>query len=104
MMSLSPPPLINQRSDQRAPPSLMRSSDAGAVITVKVFVEQNIVAPVWVFLKLLGSAIDRTASFFISGEDANQPVGYLPRNLSQCHLAARLIWQQHAEMGAVGFA
>src|SRR5262245_7828918 len=47
--------------DESGPAGLVAGSESGAVITVKVFVEQNVVAPVGVGLELLGAAKHRPA-------------------------------------------
>jgi hypothetical protein len=41
-----------------------------SVIAVKVFVEQNIVSPVWISLKLLASSVDRMAPIRVAQENA----------------------------------
>ena len=45
--------------DQPRPPRLVRRAEAGAVVAVEVFVEEDEVPPVRVGLELLRSAVDR---------------------------------------------
>src|SRR6266567_6706370 len=97
----SPTPLVYQRSDQPAPACLVRSADARAVVSVKVLIEQNVVAPVRVVLKFLRPAVYRTFAFLVPREDSDQPIGYLSRHFGQSHLAARSIGERHAEVRPV---
>src|SRR5438132_2022650 len=98
---LSPAPFVYQRGNQCAPTRLMRSSYTRAVVAVKILVEQNVIAPVRIFLKFLRSAVHGATTRFISGEDANHTIGQLSGHLSQSHLAARVAGKRDAEMRAI---
>src|SRR6266404_3117450 len=100
----SPSPLVYQRSDQTAPACLVRSADACAVVSVKVLIEQNVVAPVRVVLKFLRPAVDRTSAFLVPREDSNQTIGYLSRHFGQSYLAARSIGERHAEVRPISLS
>src|SRR5215469_7786486 len=63
---------LNQFSDQARPSSLVARSQARAIVPVKIFVEQNVVSPVRIGLKLLGVSIHRPSPRFISQENSRQ--------------------------------
>jgi hypothetical protein len=59
-------------SDDPGPSSLVAGTETGSVVTVKVLVEQNMIAPVRVFLKLRGAAVNWSAAdSFISRQPAD---------------------------------
>src|SRR5882762_4144819 len=80
MLYLSPP-FIDQRGDESRPASLMRGAQTESGIAVKVFVEQNQIAPIRVALELLHSPINRSVATFIPREDRNQTIGKTSRYL-----------------------
>ncbi len=45
--------LLQKFSDQTCPACLVAGTDAGARVAVKVFVKENVIAPVFIGLKLL---------------------------------------------------
>ena len=57
------------------PSGLVAGPKPGAVVPVEILVEQNVVSPVRVFLKLLGSVIDGALAVRIAPKDARKPVG-----------------------------
>ena len=50
----------------------MAGPQAGTIVAVKVFVEQDMVAPVRIALKLLRAAIDRSSSLLVATENGLQ--------------------------------
>ena len=58
-----PSTLLDQLSNQSRPSCLMRRAEARAVVTMKVFVEWNEVAPIWIVVEPARAAEDRTAAF-----------------------------------------
>src|SRR6185369_15220838 len=80
---------IKSASDDPSPSGLVAGSQSGAVVAVEIFEEQNIVFPVRVFLKLLGSSVDWTIPTGIAQEDARQPAGKLFCDLIQGHVFSR---------------
>src|SRR5262245_55167165 len=56
-------------------------------VTVEVFVEQEMVPPVGVFLKVFGAAIYRPAPVAIAEKDSGKPVRDLLGDLEQVHQA-----------------
>src|SRR5438445_12029607 len=60
-----------------------------AVVPMEIFVEQNIIFPVLIFLKLLGSAIDGPPTIGIAEENTRQPASELLCYLEQGHVFPR---------------
>src|SRR5262245_6638288 len=65
---------LDHGCDDPGPAGLMTGADTGAVVAVKVFVEQQVVAPARVCLEFLGAAIDRAAAGMVAEEDMGQPI------------------------------
>jgi hypothetical protein len=61
-----------QAGDNACPSRLVAGAEAGPVIAVEVFVKQQAIAPMRIFLKLSGSSIDGAAAIFVSQEDVSQ--------------------------------
>src|SRR5215475_524479 len=63
------------------PACLVAGPQSGTVVTMKVLVEEEVVAPMGVRLELLGSPVDGPATAFITQKDAREPLcdltGYL---------------------------
>src|SRR5271166_707602 len=64
---------------------LMACTQARAVVTVEVFVEQDVIPPMRIGLELLRAAVYRTPSTLIAQEDPSEPVGDLLAHLEQVH-------------------
>lgn len=82
--SLQRLPLVDERGHQRSPAGLVRGADAGAVVTVKVFVEEQVVAPVWVVLKRFRAAEHRAVARGVALENRHQPLGDLASHFVAC--------------------
>jgi len=54
--------LLNKLGDQCRPSGLVARSDASAIVAMKVLMEIDEVAPVWIVLKFLKPAINRAMS------------------------------------------
>src|SRR4051812_46902562 len=76
----------NQRRDKPGPAGLMACSDSRAVVPMKVFIEENTIAPVRVFLKFRRSSINRSLSRFIAQEYAREPRSDFGRHVKQVHI------------------
>src|SRR5215469_15865106 len=57
-----------------APPRLVTRTEPRAVVTVEVFVEENMVLPMRVGLEFLRSAVDRSAAMLVLQEDSRKAV------------------------------
>ena len=67
---------------------LMAGADAGAVVTMKVFIEQQIVPRVGIALKLFGAAENRPPPF-VAQENADQAISDFVRYFEQVHQDSR---------------
>src|SRR5437879_967716 len=56
---------MHHAGDNAGPASLMAGAEAGPVVAVEVFVEQDQVTPVRVFLELLRAAVDRPPAILV---------------------------------------
>src|ERR1700756_4656387 len=81
--------LLNKLGDQSRPSGLVARSDAGAIVAVKVLMEIDEVAPVWIVLKFLEPAIDRPMSIFGTQKNSRQSTRNLRGPLPQRGLPAR---------------
>lgn len=70
-------PLVNEVCDHAGPTSLVAGAEAGAAVSVEVFIEQQVVTPMGVFLELFGAAIDGTPSIGAALEEVDHAVGNL---------------------------
>ena len=68
------PLLLNQLGNQPCPAGLMACAQSRAVIAMKVFMEEDMVSPVWVLLQERVVAIERPSAALIAQEETDQPV------------------------------
>src|SRR5882672_2642066 len=61
---------VQDKCRQTRPSRLVAGSQPGAVVTVKIFVEQDQIAPMRIFLELGRAAINRPLSVGIAQENA----------------------------------
>jgi hypothetical protein len=61
---------IERTRDESRPSGLVAGSKARAVVPVEVLVEEKVIFPVRVFLKFLGSTVDRALTIRIEEKDA----------------------------------
>src|SRR5579871_2887188 len=103
LLSLCPlaAPLINQVGDQPAPTCLMARTQALAGFAMIILVEQQVIAPVGVSLKLLIVAKTGTPPGAIASEDADHPIGDLFRHLAGGHCTV-VTACCYGELGAQG--
>src|SRR5215469_349094 len=92
---------MNDACDNSGPSGLMAGAESGPVIAVKVFIEQEQLPPMGIFLKLPGSSVNWPASVRISHEDTCQPPRKLLSNFVQCHLPAGASGTFHPEIVSI---
>src|SRR5262249_54753913 len=80
---------MHAASDDTGPASLMAGTEAGTIVAVKVLVERQVIAPVWVLLKLAGTPVDRSPAMVVPQKDAGYSAQDLLGDLIQIHLSAR---------------
>src|SRR5947207_1425979 len=73
-------PLINQVRHQPRPPCLVRSPEPGAVVAVEVFIEEQQIAPVRIFLEDARTAVDRSAAIRSALKERDHAPGDLLRH------------------------
>src|SRR5262245_36330005 len=61
----------------------MVRAEAGAGVPVEVLVEQQVVAPVGVVLKLADTVIEPPTSTFAAGEETDHPIGEIARHIAR---------------------
>src|SRR3954464_4621557 len=70
-----------QHADETGPAGLVARSEAGAIVPVEIFVEQQQVAPVWVLLQERLTPVDRAVTVQRTSEGADESVAQLLRDL-----------------------
>lgn len=95
------PQRLDYASDAACPASLVTSSNAGPIVAVEVFIEQNQVLPVGVVLKLFGTAVNGSPPRFILQENAHQPLTNAVGNFIQGDMLARACGVFHRKGVAV---
>lgn len=90
-----------QVGDEASPAGLVARAQTSTVVTVKVFVEQQQVAPVWVLLELLHVAMYGPVSLFVAQENVRQAVREVACHLFQRLEVTRTRWKLYLEIVAV---
>src|SRR6266540_7303137 len=90
--------LLNQLRDQAGPAGLMAGTNATAVVTVEVLVEQDQIAPVRIGLESFVRSVHRSASVGAAQEGARQPARDLRCHFGQRHPATRPRRTLHREV------
>ena len=67
------PRLLNQFRHQSRPTCLVTRADAGAIVSMEVFVEENRVSPEGIFLEFGGVSKDGTSPGLVAEKDAGEP-------------------------------
>ena len=80
---------LNVLRHQPGPACLMTRTQSGPIVTVEVFKELQVIAPVGVRLELLCATVDRTSAVLVSQEDTSQPVGQLFAHFKEVHHLSR---------------
>src|SRR5579872_1593886 len=88
LLSFEPAEEFDQFGDETSPARLVASPQSCAVISVEVFVKQNVVFPVRIGLEFLCTSIDRSSAGFVTQKDPCQSSGDFPGDLKQIHQLA----------------
>src|SRR5512147_2163486 len=80
---------MDHSRDKAGPSSLMAGANSSTVITVEVFIEEDVIAPVWVLLKFLRPTEHGSAPIFIAQEDILEAGRNFPAHFKQVHHASR---------------
>ena len=79
MCHVSPATLFNQLRNQARPTSLMAGAEPGPIVSVKILMELDQVAPVWIILEFFLLPINGSA-ITITEENSYKPAGKVSRN------------------------
>src|SRR5262247_4247528 len=80
---------FDQLRDDTGTARLVAGSKARAIVTVEIFVEQEVVFPLRISLKFLRPAVHRPPARPIAQKDPGEPLGDVPGHLEQVHELAR---------------
>src|SRR5262249_43555105 len=75
--------LADELGHDAGPSGLVARTEAGARVAMEIFVERDEVAPVRIGLELLPIAVDGPPPVRVEGEEADQPVGEIGRDLPE---------------------
>src|SRR6185437_2948014 len=76
---------VNQHTDKPGPTGLVARAEAGAIVAVKMLVEQDVISPVRVALEFCGAAVGGSTACLIAEEDPCQSIRELVRDIEQVH-------------------
>jgi len=88
-LRIQPAKHLHKLGDKPRPTCLVAGAEAGSVIPMKIFVEQDAVLPMGILLELACASVNRTAAMLVPQEDPRQAVRNLASDLEQVHLVAR---------------
>src|SRR5215831_15309997 len=80
---------MHAAGEDTGPAGLMASTEAGAIVAMKVLVEREVIAPMWILLKRAGTPVDWPPAMIVPQKHADQPALDLLGDLIQIHLSAR---------------
>ena len=66
------PALLQQFGNQRRPASLVTGPDARSIVPMKILMEQNMIAEMWIALEFFGSTEDRSSAAGVPQEQSRQ--------------------------------
>ena len=92
---------LDQSRDTSSPARLMARPNSGAVVSMEVLVEQDVVLPVGIGLEFLRPAVNRPTSSLRPGGRSGLVVGNFPGHLEKVHAVARTSWTFDLEVVAV---
>src|SRR5215469_3582426 len=84
-LGIEAPEDLDQRRHQPGPSCLVTGADTGAIVAMEILVEQQMIPPVGIALKLFGTPEHRPPARRIAQKYPGQPVGDLARDLEQVH-------------------
>ena len=67
------------------PARLMARTQSSAVVSMEVFIEEDVIAPMRIALELLRAAVDRALALLIPEKYIGQPIGDLFAHLEEVH-------------------
>ena len=79
---------LQELGHQPGPAGLVTGPHTRAIIAMKKFIEQDVVAPVWVILEFIRTALDRATSLIITHKYPCQSSRDLHGHLEEIHVIA----------------
>src|SRR5262245_60187342 len=92
---------LHERRDEPGPSGLMPGPETGAVVAMKVLMEEDVIPPVRIVLELRRAAEHRAVPSLIPQKDPGQTRRELPRDFEEGHHPARSGWALHFEFVAI---
>jgi hypothetical protein len=83
------PECLEESSHCARPAGLVARAQAFAVIAVKVFVEQDVVAPMWIALEFLCFTVNRSTVMLVAHEDADVDLVIRANDICQSIVGSR---------------
>src|SRR5262249_54800765 len=83
---------FDQLRDDTRPARLVAGAKACAIVTVEIFVEEDVIFPLRIGLKFLRPAVYRPPARPVAQKDPGEPMGDVPGHLEQGHDRARTGW------------
>src|SRR5262245_28268371 len=80
---------MDDACNNAGPTGLMACAQSRPIVSVEVFVEENVIAPVRVGLELVGAAVNRPPAVLISQKDIRETAADLLSHAVERHLPAR---------------
>src|SRR6185369_10485360 len=79
---------VHDSGDDAGPAALMTGAKTGAVVAVKVFVEQQVVAPLRILLEFLLAAKNGASAIFVPQKDAGETAAEFLGDFVEIHFTA----------------
>src|SRR5215470_2938916 len=92
---------LDQPGHEARPARLVTGAEAGALVTVEVFIEQEQIAPVRIGLEFSGAPVYGTSALLVTQERTHETLGDLARDLEEGHELAGAGRTLHRELVAV---
>src|SRR4030095_7359439 len=89
VFGVDPPEHVEEDRDGTGPPRLVTGAEPRSVVTVKILIEEDQIAPVRIVLELGGPAVHRSSSAGVPQERAGQPAGELLGHIEERHVSPR---------------
>ncbi len=80
---------LDEFGNQSGPAGLVTSAEPCTVVSMEVFIEEDVVAPEGITLEFFGAAIDGSPTMLVAQEDPSEPVPDLLAHLEEVHELAR---------------
>src|SRR5712671_2013870 len=63
---------MHRPGNNSRPAGLVTCPKTGSIVAVEIFVKQNVITPVWIFLKLASFSIDRSVAILVFQKDTSE--------------------------------